>query len=75
MSTLEGWPDYLLQTIDMASSSTGPIIDNNINFVPYLFISFICIGSFFSISVFMAVLNLNFKEALMNNKSKFLNIE
>ena len=59
----------------MAPSNYGPIYNNNMSFVPFLFVAFITIGSFFSISIFVAVLNLNFKESLMKNKNNLLNIE
>ena len=73
MSTLEGWPDYLLDTIDMAKSETGPIYNNNLSFVPFMFVAFISIGSFFCINLFIAVMNLNFNQALKKNKNLFIN--
>ena len=72
-STLEGWPDYLLTTVDGAKSDTGPIYNNNLEWVPFLFVAFISVGSFFCINLFIAIVSMKFNEALERNKNKYLN--
>lgn len=59
LSTLEGWPDYMFQNIDSASSDTGPIKDNN-PYVFYIFVLFIMIGSIFCVNLFVAIVSMNF---------------
>lgn len=59
ISTLEGWPDYLFQSIDGAGPDTGPIYNNN-TYVTYLFMSFIMVGSIFCVNLFVAIVSMNF---------------
>ncbi|MFO0131199.1 MAG: ion transporter, partial [bacterium] len=41
----------------------GPIYNNNLNWVPFLFVAFISIGSFFCINLFIAIVSMKFNEA------------
>ena len=60
MSTLEGWPETMLQVVDGGKKDTGPILDNNATYVPALFLIFIAIGSFLCVNLFVAIVNMNF---------------
>ena len=65
LSTLEGWPNYLLYFID--SDDNGPVKNNNIYFVVY-FVVFIFIGSLFLLNLFVAIMSFNYN--LASKKSK-----
>ena len=73
MSTLEGWTDTLNQVVDGGKDTSGPIFNNNISTVPLLFVIFIAIGSFLCVNLFIAIVNMNFNQAMVKNKNKFLN--
>ena len=71
LSTLEGWPDYMLQSINGGQKDTGPINQNNV-WVNYLFVLFIMVGSIFSVNLFIAIIGMNFNRAQEKNKDQFL---
>lgn len=62
LSTLEGWPDYLYEVVDGNDKERGPTPDNH-NYVKYLFVIFIFIGSIFCVNLFVAMISLKFDDA------------
>lgn len=62
VSSLEGWPDIMIQTIDTAGEDIGPLKENNVGLY-WFYIIFIFIGSFFFLNFFIGVLFLKFNEA------------
>jgi hypothetical protein len=60
LSTLEGWPDTLNEVVDGGKDIRGPVYDNNITYVPFLFVIFIAVGSFLCVNLFIAIVNMNF---------------
>ena len=62
VSSLEGWPDIMIQTLDITDVGLGPTKENN-NQNMFFFVSFIIIGSFFLLNFFIGVLFLNFNAA------------
>jgi len=62
VSSLEGWPDIMIQAVDATAVDEGPAIENaSLN--AYFFVAFILIGTFFFLNFFIGVLFLNFKAA------------
>ena len=59
---MEGWPDYIYTFIDGNSADIGPIKDNQ-DYIKYLIIFFILVGSIFSVNLFVAMLSMKFDEA------------
>lgn len=62
VSSLEGWPDIMVQTIDSTDADVGPVKENGTYMYIY-YILFIFIGSFFFLNFFIGVLFLKFNEA------------
>ena len=62
VSSLEGWPDIMYQSIDATSIERGPEKDANI-LQGLFFVAFILIGSFFFLNFFVGVIFLNYEEA------------
>jgi len=62
VSTLEGWPDIMLQSIDATKVNRGPEYESNPGYV-YFYIVFIMVGSFFLLNFFIGVLFLKYTEA------------
>ena len=62
VSTLEGWPDIMYQTVDGRCVECGPEIDAS-PLAAYFFVIFIFIGSFFFLNFFVGVIFLNYEEA------------
>ena len=62
LSTMEGWPDYIYTLVDGNGESIGPMKDNQ-NYIKYLIIFFILVGSIFSVNLFVAMLSMKFDEA------------
>lgn len=62
VSSLEGWPDVMVQTIDTTSENMGPLKEYNRNMYWY-YVLFIFIGSFFFLNFFIGVLFLQFNKA------------
>ena len=69
LSTLEGWPNYLLYFID--SDDDGPVKNNNMYFVVY-FVVFIFIGSLFLLNLFVAIMSFNYNLASKKSKNQYL---
>ena len=59
VSSLEGWPDIMIQTIDMTGEDQGPIQNYSLAYYSY-YIIFIFIGSFFFLNFFIGVLFMRF---------------
>ena len=63
LSTLEGWPDYMIFFMDAGDDeNSAPIINNN----PYTFIFFVVfifVGSLFLLNLFIGILFLNYRIA------------
>ena len=55
VSSLEGWPDIMIQTIDMTDVNLGPSKENAVGHAMF-YIIFIFIGSFFFLNFFVGVL-------------------
>jgi hypothetical protein len=62
VSTLEGWPDIMLQSVDSVDVDKGPRMENSTTYV-YFYILFIMIGSFFLLNFFIGVLFLKYTGA------------
>jgi len=62
VSTLEGWPDVMLQSVDATEQNKGPHYEESANFI-YFYIVFIFIGSFFLLNFFIGVLFLEYAKA------------
>ena len=62
LSTLEGWPDYLLQLQDGNFADIGPTLNNHSSVV-FPLILFIFVGSIFCVNLFVAMISLKFDQA------------
>ena len=62
ISTLEGWPDIMIQSVDATSVDHGPAYEFSTNNI-YFYIVFILVGSFFLLNFFIGVLFLKYTEA------------
>lgn len=62
VSTLEGWPDIMLVSVDSTDMNEGPKMENSTMYA-YFYILFILIGSFFLVNFFIGVLFLKYAEA------------
>jgi len=62
VSTLEGWPDIMLVSVDSTEMNRGPEMENSTMYA-YFYILFILIGSFFLVNFFIGVLFLKYAEA------------
>ena len=62
VSSLEGWPEIMLQAVDSQGVEMGPKL-NNSPISAYFFLTFILIGSFFFLNFFVGVIFLNYEEA------------
>ena len=62
VSSLEGWPDIMIQTIDLTDVNIGPLKEYSV-INALFYIIFIFIGSFFFLNFFIGVLFLKFNEA------------
>ena len=62
VSSLEGWPDIMLQAIDITKVDYGPKKENK-PFHILFFVLFILIGSFFFLNFFIGVLFMKFNAA------------
>jgi hypothetical protein len=70
VSSLEGWPDVMIQTIDMVDFDKGPLKEYSTGFYWY-YIIFIFIGSFFFLNFFIGVLFLKFNQAQKEDRKGF----
>jgi hypothetical protein len=70
ISSLEGWPDIMFQTLDTTGVQLGPTKENNISNMSF-FVIFILIGSFFFLNFFLGVLFMKFTEAQMAERKGF----
>jgi len=62
VSSLEGWPDVMINSLDVTRIGQGPEKEFNIKGM-FFFIIFILIGSFFFLNFFIGVLFLKYNEA------------
>jgi hypothetical protein len=62
VSTLEGWPDIMINSVDSTEKDKGPSYEANTNYM-YFYIVFIMLGSFFLLNFFIGVLFLKYSEA------------
>ena len=62
VSSLEGWPDIMINSLDITKVNRGPIKEFNIKGM-YFFVIFILIGSFFFLNFFIGVLFLKYNQA------------
>ena len=62
VSTLEGWPDIMVESVDSTEQNEGPRYEASTNFI-YFYIVFIFIGSFFLLNFFIGVLFLEYAKA------------
>jgi|APSaa5957512535_1039671.scaffolds.fasta_scaffold44957_4 hypothetical protein len=72
VSSLEGWPDIMIQTIDLTDIERGPLRENSTFFYWY-YIIFIFIGSFFFLNFFIGVLFEKFNQAQKEDNKGFNN--
>lgn len=68
MGSLEGWPDIMYSAIDGRSEEDGPQKDANF-WIALYFVSFILIGSFFFLNLFIGAICFNFDQAHKNKKT------
>ena len=62
VSSLEGWPDIMLQAVDSTELERGPEIEASVG-QSLFFVIFILIGSFFFLNFFIGVLFLKYNQA------------
>jgi hypothetical protein len=62
VSSLEGWPDIMLQAVDSTAINMGPREEASVINSLY-FVIFIMIGSFFFLNFFIGVLFLKYNQA------------
>lgn len=62
VSSLEGWPDIMLQAVDVTGEDKGPKYENSPENA-YFFVIFILLGSFFLLNFFIGVLFLKYTQA------------
>lgn len=62
VSTLEGWPDIMIDSVDSTTVNEGPKIENSTVYA-YFYVIFILLGSFFLVNFFIGVLFLKYAEA------------
>lgn len=62
VSSLEGWPDIMLQAVDAVDQDVGPRMEASVVNALY-FVIFILIGSFFFLNFFVGVLFLKYNQA------------
>ena len=62
VSTLEGWPDIMLQSVDAVGVDKGPRCESQPGIL-YFYVIFIMVGSFFLLNFFIGVLFLKYSEA------------
>jgi len=62
ISTLEGWPDIMIQSVDSTKQGQGPEYEASTPYI-YFYIVFILIGSFFLLNFFIGVLFLEYAKA------------
>ena len=70
VSSLEGWPDIMINSLDISKMGQGPIKENNTRGMIF-FIIFILIGSFFFLNFFIGVLFLNYNQAMAEENRGF----
>lgn len=68
LSSLEGWPDIMYQAIDAQDIGLASIRNYN-PYVAYYFITFVFIGSFFFLNLFIGVIFDKFNEAKISETS------
>jgi len=62
VSTLEGWPDVMLNSVDSTKADYGPNYENSPVYI-WFYIIFILVGSFFLLNFFIGVLFMKYIEA------------
>lgn len=62
VSSLEGWPDIMINSLDITKMNQGPQMEFNTKGMIF-FIIFILIGSFFFLNFFIGVLFKQYMEA------------
>jgi hypothetical protein len=62
VSSLEGWPDIMLQAVDSTEIERGPEVEASVA-QSIFFVIFILIGSFFFLNFFIGVLFLKYNQA------------
>jgi len=70
VSSLEGWPDIMLQAVDSTAIERGPAPEASV-IHSLFFVIFILIGSFFFLNFFIGVLFLKYNQAQKNELSGF----
>jgi len=70
VSSLEGWPDIMIQAVDSTAVDEGPIIEYN-KANAFFFIVFILIGSFFFLNFFIGVLFMKYTQAQKEEKKGY----
>jgi hypothetical protein len=69
-SSLEGWPDIMLQAVDATEIEKGPRVEASVVNALY-FVVFILIGSFFFLNFFIGVLFLKYNQAQKEEQKGF----
>lgn len=62
VASLEGWPDIMIQALDVTGEKLGPTKENTLISMVF-FVVFIMVGSFFFLNFFIGVLFLKFNQA------------
>lgn len=73
LSTMEGWPSLLYTSLDSNGNSDGPGLNKN-KIAGVFYLSFIFIGSFFLVNLFVGVIFMQYtEEQLIEKNKKFKN--
>ena len=70
VSSLEGWPDIMIQAVDSTAINMGPKEEASVANSLY-FVIFIMIGSFFFLNFFIGVLFLKYNQAQKEEQKGF----
>ena len=62
LATLENWPDYMYQAINIQGEDIGPMKNSSPEYA-YFFVVFILIGSFLFLNLFVGVIFKEFEDA------------
>ena len=69
VSSLEGWPDIMYNSLDIVGVDKGPLFENSVE-QSVFYVVFILIGSFFFLNFFVGVLFMKYTQA-KNDEVKF----
>lgn len=68
VASLEGWPDIMFYAADSVDVDEGPQIDYSLPLASAFFLTYIMLGSFFLLNLFIGVLFVKFNQAKSENE-------